>query len=103
MWCAQRCKPPISSTLLQTMKTSRGACSAVPVGTMGAPLSEVTVHDGARGGPAVVLAEPLGERAARRRVRGPGGVQVRECGDQLVLGPGDRAGRVLLQVEVAGG
>src|SRR5947208_728671 len=87
-WCTHFCRPPSSSWLLQTMKTSRD---------MSLP-REDALDDLLRRGSAVVLTETFDERLA---LLGEGiAVQVAECGEQLLRLLDHRAGGVLGEVEV---
>src|SRR5690242_816291 len=92
MWCAQRCRPPSSSTLLHTMKMSRASATGAS--------GEEAFDDGLGGGASVVLTERLDEPAPPIGVVTVDAVKIGEGGEKAVLLTDHRPGRVLGEVEV---
>src|SRR5689334_10425614 len=92
MSCAQRCRPPSSSTLLQTMKTSRASATVAS--------GEEPLDDRLGGGAGVILTEAFDEAPPPVRVVAASPVQIPERGEQPGLVADHRARHVLGEVEV---
>src|SRR3954470_19155913 len=92
MSCAQRCRPPSSSTLLQTMKMSRASATAAS--------REEPFDDRLGGRACVVLSEAFDETPAPVGVAALDAVEVAQGGEQPGFVADDRPRCVLGEIEV---